>query len=44
MLNPAPCNVLLIYPRFSAGSFWNYAVTAELLRALPDDPARPDQW
>jgi radical SAM superfamily enzyme YgiQ (UPF0313 family) len=33
MLNPAPCNVLMIYPRFSAGSFWNYSVTAELLGA-----------
>ena len=33
MLNPAACNVLMIYPRFSAGSFWNYSVTAELLGA-----------
>jgi len=32
-LNPAPCNVLMIYPRFSADSFWNYSVTAELLGA-----------
>jgi radical SAM superfamily enzyme YgiQ (UPF0313 family) len=27
------CNVLMIYPRFSAGSFWNYAITSELLGA-----------
>jgi radical SAM superfamily enzyme YgiQ (UPF0313 family) len=27
------CNVLMIYPRFSAGSFWNYALSAELLGA-----------
>ena len=33
MLNSAPCNVLMIYPRFSAGSFWNYSVTAELFGA-----------
>ena len=30
---PAHCNVLMIYPRFSAGSFWNYTVTSELLGA-----------
>jgi radical SAM superfamily enzyme YgiQ (UPF0313 family) len=29
----ARCNVLMIYPRFSAGSFWNYAITSELLGA-----------
>ena len=33
MPNRAPCNVLMIYPRFSAGSFWNYSATAELLGA-----------
>src|SRR5262249_18124847 len=27
------CNVLMIYPRFSAGSFWNYSITCELLGA-----------
>ena len=32
-MNPAPCNVLMIYPRFSAESFWNYSVTAELFGA-----------
>jgi radical SAM superfamily enzyme YgiQ (UPF0313 family) len=29
----ARCNVLMIYPRFSAGSFWNYSITSELLGA-----------
>ena len=33
MLNPTHCNVLMIYPRFSAGSFWNYSITAELFGA-----------
>ena len=33
MLNSAPCNVLMIYARFSAGSFWNNSVTAELFGA-----------
>lgn len=33
MLSPSPCNVLLVYPKFSAESFWNYSVTAELLGA-----------
>ncbi len=33
MLKRARCNVLMIYPRFSAGSFWNYSITAELLGA-----------
>ena len=32
-MNPTPCNVLMIYPRFSAESFWNYSVTAELFGA-----------
>ena len=27
------CKVLMVYPRFSAGSFWNYAITSELLGA-----------
>ena len=30
---PAPCNVLMIYPRFEEDSFWNYTVTAQLLGA-----------
>jgi len=29
----ARCNVLMVYPRFSAGSFWNYSITSELLGA-----------
>jgi radical SAM superfamily enzyme YgiQ (UPF0313 family) len=33
MKHPAACNVLMIYPRFSAASFWNYAVTSEMLGA-----------
>jgi len=33
MTTPTPCNVLMIYPRFSAGSFWNYSITSELLGA-----------
>ena len=32
-MNPTPCNLLMIYPRFSAESFWNYSVTAELFGA-----------
>ena len=27
------CNVLLVYPRFLAGSFWNYGATCELVGA-----------
>ncbi|SHL34708.1 B12-binding domain-containing radical SAM protein [Roseibium suaedae] len=27
------CNVLLVFPRFSAGSFWNYGATCELIGA-----------
>ena len=23
---PGPCNVLLIYPKFNAGSFWNLSL------------------
>ncbi len=29
----APCNVLLIYPKFTGGSFWNYRDTCELVGA-----------
>jgi radical SAM superfamily enzyme YgiQ (UPF0313 family) len=32
-MHRASCNVLMIYPKFSAESFWNYSVTAELLGA-----------
>jgi radical SAM superfamily enzyme YgiQ (UPF0313 family) len=28
-----PCNVLLVYPRFSAATFWNYTVACELVGA-----------
>jgi radical SAM superfamily enzyme YgiQ (UPF0313 family) len=28
-----PCNVLLVYPRFSADTFWNYKATCELFGA-----------
>ncbi|MHA7774912.1 B12-binding domain-containing radical SAM protein [Roseibium sp. M-1] len=27
------CNVLLVYPRFNSGSFWNYGATCELVGA-----------
>src|SRR5271169_4182989 len=27
------CNVLMIYPRFNAGSFWNYKATCEMADA-----------
>src|SRR5258708_39651346 len=27
------CNVLMIFPRFNAGSFWNYRATCELAGA-----------
>ena len=27
------CNVLLVYPRFNAGSFWNYGATCEMVGA-----------
>ena len=27
------CNVLMIYPRFNAGSFWNYKATCEMAGA-----------
>jgi radical SAM superfamily enzyme YgiQ (UPF0313 family) len=33
MTKATRCNVLMIYPRFSAGSFWNYSITSELLGA-----------
>src|SRR4029453_11422811 len=33
MTKPARCKVLMIYPRFSSGSFWNYSITSELLGA-----------
>ncbi len=30
---PRPCNVLMIYPRFGAGTFWNFAAACELFGA-----------
>ena len=29
MSSPRPCNVLMIYPRFGAGTFWNFAAACE---------------
>src|SRR5947209_15776003 len=28
-----PCNVLMVYPRFAADTFWNFAATCELFGA-----------
>ena len=28
-----PCRVLLVYPRFSAATFWNFSVACELVGA-----------
>jgi radical SAM superfamily enzyme YgiQ (UPF0313 family) len=33
MTSPRPCNVLMIYPRFGAGTFWNFAAACELFNA-----------
>jgi radical SAM superfamily enzyme YgiQ (UPF0313 family) len=33
MSSPRPCNVLMIYPRFGAGTFWNFAAACELFNA-----------
>jgi len=33
MQSSAPCHALLIYPRFSAASFWNFSVACELVGA-----------
>ena len=30
---PAACNALLVYPRFSPNSFWNYQATCEIVGA-----------
>ena len=32
-MSPRPCNVLMIYPRFGAGTFWNFAAACELFGA-----------
>jgi radical SAM superfamily enzyme YgiQ (UPF0313 family) len=33
MSSASPCNVLMIYPRFGAGTFWNFAAACELFDA-----------
>src|SRR5215469_5163290 len=33
MSSTRPCNVLMIYPRFGAGTFWNFAAACELFGA-----------
>ena len=32
-MSPRTCNVLLVYPRFAADTFWNFAATCELFGA-----------
>jgi radical SAM superfamily enzyme YgiQ (UPF0313 family) len=32
-MSPSACNVLLVYPRFAADTFWNFAATCELFGA-----------
>src|SRR6185295_2155507 len=32
------CNVLMIYPRFGGGTFWNFAATCELMGAKYPTP------
>ncbi len=31
--SPRPCNVLMVYPRFGDGTFWNFAAACELFGA-----------
>ena len=33
MASPRPCNVLMIYPRFGAATFWNFEAACELFNA-----------
>src|ERR1700739_2606335 len=33
MLSASPCNVLMIYPRFGAETFWNFGAACELFNA-----------
>jgi hypothetical protein len=33
MASPCPCNVLMIYPRFGAATFWNFEAACELFNA-----------
>src|SRR5580700_2236183 len=53
MPTASPCNVLMIYPRFGAGTFWNFAAACELFNAkYPTTPLGlitvaallPPQW
>ena len=32
-MSPRPCNVLMIYPRFGAATFWNFEAACELFNA-----------
>ncbi len=32
-MSPSSCNVLLVYPRFAADTFWNFSATCELFGA-----------
>src|SRR5271155_1389043 len=39
MSSPGPCNVLMIYPRFGAETFWNFAAACEIFNArYPTSP------
>jgi radical SAM superfamily enzyme YgiQ (UPF0313 family) len=53
MSSPRACNVLMIYPRFGAGTFWNFGAACELFGAkYPTAPLGlitvaallPDSW
>jgi radical SAM superfamily enzyme YgiQ (UPF0313 family) len=33
MASPCPCNVLMVYPRFGAATFWNFEAACELFNA-----------
>src|SRR6516165_4980316 len=38
MSSPRPCNVLMIYPRFGGGTFWNFGAACELFNARYPTP------
>ena len=38
MLSARFCNVLMIYPRFGGGTFWNFAAACELFNARYPTP------
>src|SRR6202042_328373 len=53
MPSSSPCNVLMIYPRFSAETFWNFAAACELFNAkypttplglIPVAALLPPEW